>query len=429
MRFIAFTLVVLASLVLAGSASASWSTPQAFTTQQWALGSVAVNARADIAVAWGTHGIPSEGPIKRASVHVIVRPAHGRLRRLQLWSTRTLGPVGGPRAAIDGRGETTVTWAAGGKLYAAYGTLAGRWSAARVVGRAIDAGGLAVSPDGDVLAAWLGPWDAKEVSHQRVAWRTPGHPFGAVRELSRPRPLDDFAGRGPRYGGVPQFASDGTAYLAAPCDGVVLIARPHSHHFGAPVNVAGGSAMSFNVSTVGTTGIASWAGERCYGGAEGSPPPGPVYASTLKARRFGPRVLLSTTTNPALETIAVAAPAGGGTVSWHPVSTPPSGVFSTQISATGTLTGPTPIQGTETPYIVDGAGDQLLVTVFSVPPPVPPKLGVRPIGGGPVEPAPVTSAGMVTAAHPVGRAFAIVWDELDAKNNPTGRWRVSVWRP
>jgi hypothetical protein len=115
-----------------------------------------------------------------------VLAANGHLVTRRLWSSRD-AVVDGLSVAMDRRGETTVAWVshtrraqatpgATGTARAAYGQLTGSWAPTRVVGRGSAEPRLAVASDREVLLSWVG----HDVT---VAWRAPGHRFGAPQKV------------------------------------------------------------------------------------------------------------------------------------------------------------------------------------------------------------------------------------------------------
>jgi hypothetical protein len=335
-------------------------------------------------------------------------------------------------SVVVGHGEVTLAWivysnrsrrAVGGTVFTAYGRLSGRWRPARAIGhQSNDFGGfangsppdryprLAVAPDGKVLLAWDD--DSRAIDGVAVAWRTPGHRFGVVRAL-------DWTGD---LGPIPAFDAGGTAYVSGDCDGVVFRAPPHSRRFRNPVVLAPDRALSFSLSVAGRgQGLASWVGGSCTSDAAAGVTPGPVFASILRAGRFGKRLAISST-DQSTATHAAAIPGGEAAVGWATYIGP----FSVRVGAEGTLGAVQQITDGLVPFAADDGGDQVLTRLFSGPPALFGQGGVvvRPAGGGADEPAPMSN-GSLAVATPIGRAAALAW-------NPTGgedRVALSVWRP
>ena len=407
----------------AGDALAEWSAPQTTSITRSATTAVAVNARGDTAIAWARG--PAQPRSYGTSVFVTVRTANGRLRTRRIWSSRRAS-TGAIAVAIDRKGEITAAWIVNtrrndggrsgpGRLYAAYGTITGHWTSKRVLGSGITQPRLAVAPHGRVLLLWVD--GSAESRNLVVAWRARGHSFRHRRALRKPAvvftPYDSI-------GAVPAFDARGAAYVAGECDAVVLRSEPNRRRFKTILDR--GPALRFTLSLAGEgRGVAGWVQGRCTPDVAVGNTPGPVFAGVLHDGRFGAAVRLPSGDN-ATHADAVASPAGGGVVSWGE----PAGVFSTQIDSGGAL-GPTQRspQGI-VPFATDGGGDQLLSGQGSHGSLVQSGVIVRPAGGGPDQPAPL-SYGMLAASQPDGRRFALAWD-----TNPMGAGgplALSVWRP
>ena len=425
---LAATLVL---LLCPGCALAGWSVPRSFAVGAPSVESpaVAVDSRGDSAVAWETVRAKTARTRFLVTVHVAVRTASGRLIMRTLWSSHVVQtPL---LSVVLGRGEVTVTWSyynparTSQTVAAAYGPLIGRWASPRAVGRLTEPIAypprpwypqLGIAPSGEVLLAW-NAWNGISLADRgvAVAWRAPGHPFGAAQILSS-APL----------GAVAQFDSRGKAYLSGYCNALVWIAPAPSHRFGKPVVVASGPVLGFNLSLAGASrGLASWAAGVCSFDAAAGNTSGPVYVSVLRADKFGTPLALTPTTTEGYYSHAVALPSSG-IVTWATLG-PPSGTYEVEIGADGRPGATQQITGGLNPLTADGGGD----LVFASPPGIglpgtPSPVIVRPAGGGADQPAPALS-GEVAAAAPVGRAVALLWSPSVTGSGPT--LALSVWRP
>ncbi len=446
MRSFALTAAVaLVFLACAADALAGWSAPRVLSRAHYsavAIPVVAVDARGDAAVAWETvgswpkqsHGRRcSPSPTRRScfpvsSIHLAVRSASGQLLTRTLWSSRINPTI--VLSVVLGHGEATLAWgfaepaADVETVRVAYGPLNGRWAPSRAIGSFwgptpfLHYPQLAIAADGEVTAAWNGC--SSEASGGGysfrprggvVAWRAPGHGFGAAQRVAA-APL----------GAAPQFDTRGTAYLDSSCSGRILIAQAHSHRFRRSVVLAAGPVLSLTLSLAGPgQGLAAWiAGSCSYDEAVGSTP-GPVLMSVLHAGAFAKPQMLSSASTQALYSNVVAV-STGGTASWLAAGGPLGFTESTlQIAADG-VPGPTQQANNEVIALTaDGGGDVVLSGArgFGRPPNV---VLVRPVGGGADQPSPVGS-GELAAATPIGRAVA-----LAAYAGPA-TLEVSVWRP
>ena len=422
MRFLAVLLTSLGLLLaFAATASAEWSKPQLPSVPSGAvLTNVAVNGRDDAAFAWVTS----------TTVNLTVRQANGRLRTRRVSSERK---VGAAAVAIDRRGELTVAWSSyptaksAGVARAAHGPIVGHWAVSRDLGPLsgnTDKMRLAVAPDGRVLLVWIGATrKSPNDGAQFVAWRAPGHNFGSSTALSRPR-THELA--------VPVFDAAGTAYLSAACDRVVRIAAPHSSRFGRPIFVAPGAVSGFSVSVSDRgTGLVSWGTGECPSDAGGGSF-GPVYVRTLKSGTFAPARMLGGAGEFITFTAAVAAPGGGGTVSWPRMLLSPAPYASStvRLSPDGVPGPVVDLPNALAPVAADGGGDLVFAHPFDVGT-VPYSAVIRPASGGPDQPSPLAPPllGFYTPGFAVaspGRAVAA------ARTNTTNgrhQLQLSVWRP
>lgn len=449
----AFLLTVIVVLVTGvPSAVAGWSAPLSVKTSPFGTEAVAVDARGDAAIAFAPSGSPAVSPIYRSSVTVWVRAASGHMTTHRVWSSSS-ERVDGLSVALDAQGQATVAWVSStrhqqesvggaGTVHAAYGTLTGRWAGARSIGRGLQESRLAVAPDGKVLLVWIARGSSSaQVDKVTVAWRAPGHAFGTPRALSSPRVQPVTPGLG-RIGVIPSFDAHGSAYLAGECEAVVVSAPPHSHRFAHPAKLAQGPQLGVSFSVTGSgNGLASWAHGRCATDVMVPDRRGPVFASVMRAGRFGPvqRLSAGPADGSGAGTHALWVPGSGGTVTWQG--------FSARLGVSGVLGLAQPIIGDPlAPVAVDGGGDQFLTATSVIPDNtysrpvggypvwsgvvVPPAGGgpdqrapgvvVRPAGGRADQPAPL-SDGLLAVASPVGRAALMVTGD-----NPL---TLSVWRP
>ncbi len=431
MRRFGYAVLVTAMLLVFPSwAAAGWSVPQtvrAPSASTTIVGAATVNARGEAAVA-----VQSAANHVRSAINVTVRTAGGRLSTHRVWSSARESVAGRVSVAMDDFGAVTVAWVTDGPslrplpqtVHAAWRSPAGRWNRARIVGHAgiqeplpVGRGPhLAVAPAGDVLLVWDDDF-ARRATLQ-VAWRAPGHRFGAARVI----------GRAPNtpLGAVPSFDASGRAYLASACSGLVFSAAPHHHDFGAPIVVAKGSAdhaaLHFSLSLSGARqGLASWSNGSCTSDEAAGDTTGPIFASVLRQGRFGAPVLLSGPQDQAQGSVAVASANGGGVVSWTTAG--PVAVFTRAIDPVGVPGATEPASGAIVPVLADGGGDRLLSAATYFLTGVPSVQGgviARPITG-PDQPAP-SDEGTLAVAAPTGRASVLVWTtRLGA--------RFSVWRP
>jgi hypothetical protein len=422
MKVIGAAVAAMVLLVCAGDAFAGWSAPQSAPFPSQAASSIAVNARGDAVVAWARRHSSAKGPVFGTSVGVAVGPAWGRLRTRRIWSSKR-AIAGNVAVAIDGRGEVTVAWIANfrrnkggttgnGIVYAAYGQLARHWTHPQRVGPGLTQSRITVAPHGRVLLLWVRA-AARDSTELAVAFRARGHRFRAPRRLDRPHvvstPYDST-------GAEPAFDTRGAAYVAGLCDAVVLRARPGRTTFRTIFDR--GPALGAVLSLAGEgNGVVSWVHGICTPDIATGNTPGPAFASVLRAGRFGPDVALPSTKQ-ASGTYGVAAPGGGGVVSWQERF----GIFTTQIDPAGALAPPRLALNGIAPYAVDGGGDQVLVGPGSVGQSAQFGVLVRPVAGGPDQPAPVSN-GVFAVSKPFGRRVALAW------SGGGDALALSVWRP
>lgn len=395
-------LPVVAALALTGSAAASWSPAHTFSGRHGGPGVVAVNGRGDVAVLWQSR--------KPARLRVTLLRARGKAL------TRVVAqrPGGYGAIVLDERGSATAAWAEGPRLYAAYGSLTGAWSAPKLIARNAFGPVLAVSRQRRVLLAWTnlskyGPGSTG------VAWRTPGRKFSKPITMARPAPTL-MPGEAPQSDLHATFDRTGRAYLWGTCDGVVRVAAPSSRHLGL-LSVAPGRALGFSFAIAGDGhGLASWVDSRCTQDAAAGPEPGPLNVRAFAAGSFGPPQTFRTASSS--EAFAIA---GGGSIvgGWSFADR-----YLLTFDAQGALLSDAIVPGDRLPTATDAGGD--LLTSLGA------GFAVQPSGGG-VE-QPLGHAGAAAAAAN-GRRFAVVWDP-DVTTGPDHRARsprvrlsVSVWQP
>ena len=391
---IGLALTLAAVLAIPASAGATWGPARTFGAVHSGPGQPAVNARGDVALLWN-----SRWP---ARLRVTLVPAHGRV------VTRVLAKHPGAWLTIvlDGRGGATAAWTVGAKLYAAHGSLTGRWTAPQLIA-ARNASGpvLAVSPQRRVLLAWTNVSKYGSGS-TGVAWRTPGHAFSRALTLARPAPTL-MPGEAPQSDVGAAFDARGRAYLWGTCDGVVRIAGAKSRKL-ALTAVAPGRALGFSLSVTGNgDGLASWIDSRCTSDAAAGPEPGTLHARLLRAGAFTAPLTFGTAAN---TTQAFALAGRAGLISgW---------AFANRtlwaLDAQGALRSTTTIDTTRFPLAVDAGGDLLFTAPYA-------GVAVRPPGGSD-QPFDKGYAG-ATAVAPNARRFAAVWAPSRT------RLGVSVWRP
>jgi hypothetical protein len=394
-------LQVVAALALTGSAAASWSPAHTFSARHGGPGVVAVNGRGDVAVLWQSR--------KPARLRVTL------LRAREKALTRVVGQRPGSYGAIalDERGSATVAWTEGARLYAAYGSLTGRWSAPRLIARNAFGPVLAVSRQRRVLLAWTnlskyGPGSTG------VAWRTPGRKFSKPMTMVRPAPTL-MPGEAPQSDLHATFDRSGRAYLWGTCDGVVRVAAPSSRRLGL-VSVAPGRALGFSFAIAADGhGLASWVDSRCTQDAAAGPEPGPLNVRAFATGSFGPPQTFRTASSS--EAFAIA---GGGSIvgGWSFADR-----YELTFDAQGALLSDAIVPGDRLPIATDAGGD--LLTSLGA------GFAAQPIGGAE---QPLGHAGAASAAAN-GRRFAVAWDP-DVTTGPDQRARsprvrlsVSVWQP
>ena len=391
-----------AALALTGSAAASWSPARTFGAKHGGPGAVAVNGRGDVAVLWQSR--------KPARLRVTLLPARGRAGTRVVFTR----PGGYGAIALDERGGATAAWTDGTRLYAAYGSLTGRWSVPKLIARNVFEPVLAVSRQRRVLLAWTnlskyGPGSTG------AAWRTPAHPFSKPLTMARPAPTL-MPGEAPQSDLHATFDRSGRAYLWGTCDGVVRVAAPRSRSLGL-VSVAPGRALGFSFAVAGDGhGLASWVDSRCTQDAAAGAEPGPLRVRAFIAGSFGPQQTFRTASSS--EAFAIAG--DGSLVSgWSFADR-----YLMTFDAQGALLSDASVAPDRLPVAADAGGD-LLTSLGG-------GFAVQPSGGGAEQP--LAQAGAASAAGN-GRRFAVVWDPDvttgpdHLARSPRVRLSVSVWRP
>jgi hypothetical protein len=422
-----FVAAVGATLAAQAPAQAAWSPARTFDAPRHDGGELAVNGRGDAIVLW-----TSRSP---ARLHVTLLPAHGRAvtRVLSRRAARFTTVV------LDERGGGTVAWTVDDRLYAAHGSVSGRWSAPQLIAPR-DAFGpaLAVSPDRRVLLAWTNT-SATGPGSTGVAWRIPPHRFIRRTSLRRPAPRL-VPGEAPQSDVGATFDARGRAYVWGSCDGVIRVARPRSRRLDR-VEVAPGPVLGLSLSaTGGGSGLASWVDSRCTSDPAAGSEPGPVLVRALGSGTFGPPVTL--TIGPMQSTALVAwstqviALAGDGSLvtAWATTPSSPQQV-AVSLDAQGRLSAVTALTDGRVPRAADAGGNLILSAPYV-------GFAVRPRSGGPDEPfdkggsgpdAAAIGASAAVAAN--GRGFGALWDpDLTFGPDhravtPAKRLSVSRWTP
>ena len=373
------------------------------------------------------HGDCLDAPKRRVSV--IRAPDRAHVRGKPAHTPHLVEPAridGRHRSAIDGKGETSIAWIGNtrrnqggrsgpGQVYAAYGAIAGHWRRARALGRGLTNPRLAVSSHGRVLLLWIN--ERAESRSVVAAWRTRGHRFRHLQRLKKPAVVST---PGDATGGLPAFDQRGAAYVTGECQAVVLRARRNRYRFTTIFDH--GPALRFNLSLAGPgLGVASMVRGRCTSDVSAGNTPGPVFATVLRGAKFGPEIALPSN-DMALSTRAVALATGGGIVSWNGISA----TFSVTVAGDGRVGPPQAVPLGIVPFTRDGGGDQVLAGEGSSGQSVQFGALVRPVEGGPDQPAPVSNGSLAVSA-PLGRRVALAWN-----TSPTGaggHLALSVWRP
>jgi hypothetical protein len=419
-----------AALACASSASAEWTPAQVVPRSgggATGFPALAVGGSGRVAVGWVDDGGGASGirhPV--GAVRVAVRRADGRFETHTLARRRDLA-AHGPAVAVDRRGEVTVAWidaVAGGRrtVRAAYRTAKGHWSAPQVIGFSSSffyaVPRLAVAPEGRVLLSFVA--HVRRAPGVGVAWRRPGHRFGALHGVGRLRIFDP----------VPAFDSAGRAYVSgiAQCDdesashGVVRMTAPGGHRFGPPITVAPAPATELRLRVIASgRAVAVWAGAGC---STTELLAGPIEAAAL----IGSTVVNRQTVYaaPGRGVVLSGASAGGAEASWtaFPPNAPGGAILGARMAqgAFGNAVGPT---GGWVAVESDVAGDQVVLQRRPEDFGPPDGAGARPAGSELVEPGPLPAGGWVVGAgsgQGAARALAVA-------SFTAGALRVASWEP
>ena len=410
------------ALVGPAVAEAAWSPARTLDAARNRGGELAVNGRGDAVVLW-----ESRSP---ARLRVTLLPAHRGS------STHTLSRDATGTVALDERGRATAAWIVDNRLYAAHGSVTGRWSAPQLIARGFPVGPLlAVSPRGRVLLVWT---DVSGLGSTGVAWRVPGHRFSSRKTLHRPAP-GLMPGEAPQSDVGATFDALDRAYVWGTCDGVVRVTRPHSRHLKL-VRLTSGTAVGVSLAVTGSgRGLASWVDSKCSSDPAAGSLPGPVRVRALRSGTFGPPVTLTTgpqqstplITSSATHAIALAG--DGNLVTTWEMNPPSPHQVTVSLDARGALGAVTPITGARIPFAADARGNLGLTAPF-VGFVVRPRRGAEePFDKGGSGPnAPAIGAGAAVAAN--GQGFGVIWDpDLTFSDHvavsPATRLSVSLWRP
>jgi hypothetical protein len=410
----------LAAITLsAAPASAVWSqaaTLAASANARYVTG--AVNAQGDAALAW----MQQAGAVTFVRV-AVRRGAAGAWSEQALRFGRNLS-VGQVTLAMAPSGEMAVAWVerdgnATPAVLAAHRTIAGTWSSVETVGRArpfaYSYPVLATSTGGTMALAWNS--HTSSLPGMAVAWRSPGHAFGAPRAvpggtLSEP---------------TLQFDSAGTAYLAgtALCDdesqshGVLLSAPAATRRFGAARTIAPRPATEVSFAVTGPArGVAAWVGAGCSTSEILS---GPVRGAFVTAHAAGAPVTLDAA--PGGSVRLISAPGGADAV-W--LGSPAVTVRTARAAAAASVFGPTQTlaAGGLMALAGDAGGDQLLQPVSGGPSQA---AVVRPAGSQALDAAPITAPGTWTPTWIA--AGTLTGRSLLAATEAAGPLRVATWHP
>jgi len=399
---IASVLPLVLALAVPAPAWAAWSPARTFAAKNQGGGQIAVNGRGDVAVMWQSR--------RPARLRVTLLPFRGSA------VTRVIAarPGGYGTIALDERGGATAAWRVGTRLYAAYGSLAGRWTGPRLIARNAFGPVLAVSRQRRVLLAWTnlskyGPGSTG------IAWRTPGTAFSKRVALTRPAPTL-MPGEAPQSDLGATFDATGRAYLWGTCDGVVRVAAATSRKLGL-VSVVTGRALGFSFAVARDGhGLASWVDSRCTSDAAAGSEPGLLRVRMFSAGAFGPPATLGTGSS---STQAIALAGTGSLVSGWTFTDRMLWSFDAQ----GALQSTQVITDADLPLAADAGGDLLVAAPTG-------GLTVHVRGGGE---DPLGHGGTAAAASS-GHGFAVVRDPdvtigADHRaHSPRVRLSVSLWR-
>ena len=388
---------------------------------------LAVGGGGRVVVGWVDDGGAGRGvrhPV--AAVRVSVRRANGSFETRTLARRRDLA-ARGLTVAVNRRGEVTVAWIDAlprghRTVRAAYRTLDGHWSAVQAIGFSsafsYAVPRLAVAPGGRVLVSYVA--GVRAAPGIGVAWRQPGHRFGALRGVGRLGLFDP----------VPAFDPVGRAYVSgiAQCDdesrsrGVVRLTTPAGRRFGPPITVTPAPATELRLGVTGAgRAVAVWVGAGC---STTELLGGPIEAASLTGSTVGQRQTVYT---PAGRGLVLSGAFGGGAeASWttFPSNAPGGAIFAARLT-NGTFGPAAAPPGAWVAVESNAAADQV---VFQRRPEnygPPDAVGARPAGSDVIDPAPLPARGWAVAAgsgYGAARALAVA-------SFTTGALRVASWSP
>lgn len=425
-----FALLAAVVVAPAATARADWTAPQVVPgARAGTLGASALAAggRGRAAFAWVDDGGAGNGlRHATATLRVAVRGANGPLSTHTLVRRRDLA-IGGMTAAMDARGELTVAWIdalpRGHRVVrAASRTRVGRWSAVQRVGLssafAYAVPRLAVAPDGRVVLSYVA--GVRAAPGVAVAWRRPGHRFGAPDGVGRLRIFDP----------VPAFDPAGRTYLSGitDCDnesasrGVVRVTAPGGRRFGPVVTVAAAPATELRLQVTGSgRASAAWVGAGC---STTELLAGAIRVATLRGGAVAGGGVAYASAGRAL--VLSGAPAGAAELSFtaFPATALGGAVLAARLDAVGAIGPAAPPADGWTALAADRAGDQVVAQRRPEGSGPPLALGAREAGGDAVVPAPLAGPAWFAYAGSTtgGRALA-------AASAVAGTMRIATWTP
>lgn len=429
-RALPAALSAVAALAFAAPAHGGWMPARAVPgsgRDVMAFPALGTGGSGRVVVGWVDDGGGSRGvrhPV--VAVRVSVRRAGGGFETRTLARGRDLAAQG-VTAVVDRRGEVTVAWIDARPdghrtVRAAYRTTNGHWSAVQAIGFssafAYAVPRLAVAPDGRVLLSYVA--GVRAAPGIGVAWRQPGHRFGALRGVGRLRIFDP----------VPAFDPAGRAYVSgiAQCDdeaashGVVRLTAPGGRRFGAPVTVTPAPATELRLRVLGAgRAVAAWVGAGC---STTELLAGPIEAATMNGSTVGTR---QTVYAPAGRGLVLSGASGAGAeASWttFPPNAPGGAIFAARMT-NGTFGSAAAPPGAWAAVGSDPHGDQVVLQRRPESSGPPDAAGARPAGSDVVDPAPLPAGGWVVAAgsgYGAGRALAVA-------SFTGGALRVAAWTP
>jgi hypothetical protein len=426
-RALVAALSAVAALAFGAPAYGGWTPSQTVSRGDMrGFPALAVDGGGRVVVGWvdggGSRGV--RHPI--VAVRVAVGRADGGFAMRTLTRRRDLA-VQGMTAVVDRRGEITVAWIdalPGGHrtMRAAYRTASGHWSAVQAIGFSsafyYAVPRLAVAPDGRVLLSYVA--GVRRAPGVGVAWRRPGHRFGALRGVGRLRIFDP----------VPAFDPVGRAYISgiAQCDdesrsrGVVRLTAPGARRFGAPITVTPAPATELRLRMIGPgRAVAVWVGAGC---STTELLAGPVEAASLTGSIVANRQTVYAP--PGRGVVLSGASGGGAEASWttFPPNAPGGAIFGARMT-NGAFGPASPPAGAWAAVESNAAGDQVVLQRRPENYGPPDAAGARPAGSEVVDPAPLPAGGWVVGAgsgYGAARALAVA-------SFTAGALRVATWAP